>query len=105
VQRAEPIIPLGMIAILIQGTVIGYLYPYYCKRDSSIIQGVKFSLIIGLMVYTVMGFATAAKFQIEPIGQFLLYHTVFQSVQFTLTGIALGLIFKETTEKRRNDHA
>jgi hypothetical protein len=105
VQRAQPIIPLGMVAILIQGAVIGHLYPYYCNGDSSIIQGVTFSLIIGLMVYTVMGFATAAKFQIEPITQFLLYHTVFQTVQFTLTGIALGLIYKKTTEKRRNDHA
>lgn len=95
-QRAEPIMPLGIAAILVQGIVIGYLYPFYNKGDgNSILRGVKFSLIIGLMTYTAMGFATAAKFQIEPVSQFLMYHTVFQTIQFVLTGIALGFIFKQ----------
>jgi hypothetical protein len=31
-QRAEPIMPLGIAAILIQGFVISYLYPFYYKR-------------------------------------------------------------------------
>ena len=42
-----------------------------------------------------MGFATAAKFNIEPVAPFLMYHTVFQFIQFTLTGAALGFIYKE----------
>ncbi len=96
VQRAEPIIPLGIAAIVIQGLVIGYLYPFFLKEEKSTIKkGVTFNLIIGLMVYTVMGFATAAKFAINPILPFLIYHTVFQFVQFALTGIALGLIYKK----------
>jgi hypothetical protein len=94
-QRADPIISLGIVAILIQGAVIGYLYPFYYKGGSPIIQGIKFNLIIGLMTYTAMGFATAAKFDIEPVSHFLMFHTLFQAVQFTLTGAALGLIFKE----------
>lgn len=94
-QRAEPIMPLGISAILIQGIVIGYLYPFFYQQGHPIIQGVKFNLIIGLMTYTAMGFATAAKFQIEPISQFLTYHTIFQTIQFTLTGIALGIIYKK----------
>ncbi|MEJ2694236.1 MAG: hypothetical protein P8166_14645, partial [Candidatus Thiodiazotropha sp.] len=94
-QRADPIISLGIVAILIQGAVIGYLYPFYYKGGSPILQGIKFNLIIGLMTYTAMGFATAAKFDIEPVSHFLMFHTLFQAVQFTLTGAALGLIFKE----------
>ena len=93
--RAEPIIPFGMLAIVIQGSVIGYLYPFFAQGESSLGTGIKFSLIIGLMVYTVMGFATAAKFDINPIGDFLLYHTVFQAIQFVLTGAALGWIYRE----------
>ncbi|MBT2968436.1 MAG: hypothetical protein KME56_02740 [Candidatus Thiodiazotropha sp. (ex Ctena orbiculata)] len=96
-QREEPIMILGVAAILIQGVVIGYLYPFYYNQGSPIIQGIKFSLIIGLMTYTAMGFATAAKFQIEPVGQFLFSHTAFQTVQFILTGTAPGLIFRKTT--------
>jgi hypothetical protein len=47
------------------------------------------------MTYTAMGFATAAKFKIEPVADFLIYHTIFQVVQFILVGIALGWIYKE----------
>lgn len=94
-QRAQPIMQLGIAAILIQGVVIGYLYPYYKQNESNpILNGIKFNLIIGLMTYTAMGFATAAKFQIAPVSQFLIYHTIFQLIQFTLTGIALGIIYK-----------
>lgn len=94
-QRTEPIMPLGIAAILIQGIVIGYLYPFYIReRPSTIVSGVQFALIIGLMTYTAMGFATAAKFKIEPVTDFLIYHTIFQAVQFILVGIALGWIYR-----------
>jgi hypothetical protein len=91
--RDEPIIPLGMVAITIQGIVIAYLYPYWYKKGNPVIQGVKFSLIIGLMVYTVMGFSMAAKIDIKPVSTFLFFNTVFQFLQFTITGVALGLIY------------
>lgn len=94
-QRAEPIMPLGIAAILIQGLVIGYLYSKYDPESrKTVFDGVKFTLIIGLMTYTAMGFATAAKFKIEPVADFLIYHTAFQAVQFILTGLALGLIYR-----------
>ena len=95
-QRTEPLIMLGMLATLIQGAVIAYLYPFYLQgKESTLVRGISFSLIIGLMVYSVMGFATAAKFMIEPVAPFLALHTVFQVIQFTLTGVALGFIFKK----------
>lgn len=94
-QRAAPIMPLGVAAIIIQGVVIGYLYPFYNKGEGNLIlSGIKFNLIVGLMTYTAMGFATAAKFNIEPVSLFLMYHTVFQAIQFILTGAALGFIYR-----------
>ena len=98
--RSAPIMPLGIAAITIQGIVIAYLYPFYYRGGSPVIQGIKFSLIIGLMVYTVMGFATAAKIRIEPISTFLSYHTIFQLIQFIVTGAALGLIYGTTPETK-----
>ena len=96
ITREHPIIPLGIAAIVIQGTVIGYLYPLWNKgHGNPIVQGITFNLIIGLMTYTAMGFATAAKIQIEPVSDFLIYHTIFQFIQFTMTGAALGWIFRK----------
>lgn len=105
-QRTEPVMSLGIAAILIQGTVIGYLYPFYDKGvGNPVFQGVKFNLIVGLMTYTAMGFATSAKFDIDPILPFLAYHTVFQAIQFTLTGTALGLIFRNRPATEGVRHA
>jgi hypothetical protein len=96
ITREHPIIPLGIAAIVIQGAVIGYLYPLWNRgHGNPIVQGITFNLIIGLMTYTAMGFATAAKIQIEPVSDFLIYHTIFQFIQFTLTGAALGWIFRK----------
>ena len=91
--RAEPIIPLGLLAMFIQGAVIAYLYPYYQQSGNPILNGIKFMMIVGLLIYTVMGFTMAAKININPISTFLAYHTAFQLIQFTLTGAALGLVY------------
>lgn len=93
VTRAEPIIPLGILSMFIQGAVIAYLYPFWYKGGNPAIQGIKFMLFAGLLIYSVMGFATVAKMDINPVSTFLAYHTVFQLIQFVVTGAALGLIY------------
>ena len=106
VTRPEPIIPFGMLAVTIQGAVIAYLYPYFYRGGHPIAQGVKFSLIMGLMVYTVMIFATAAKMQIEPVSTFIMYGTAFSFIHFTVTGVALGLIYGrkiQSSKKEKKD--
>lgn len=102
VTRPEPIIAFGMLAIIIQGIVFAWLYGAWLSGPSTLARGIGFNLAAGLLVYTVMGFATAAKFQIEPVATFLAYHTVFQTVQFTLTGAALGLIYARLPEPARH---
>ena len=97
--RAEPIILLGMLAMITQGMVIAYLYPYYFKGGNPVLQGIKFSLIIGAVVYSVMGFAMVAKIEINPISTFLFYSVIFQIIQFVLTGAALGLIYGDINKK------
>jgi len=96
ITRTHPVMPLGVMAIVIQGLVIAYLYPFFKKNEENpILNGVKFNLIIGLMTYSAMGFATAAKIDIEPVSDFLIYHTIFQFIQFSLTGAALGWIYRK----------
>ncbi len=91
--RVEPNIPLGMLSMLVQGIVIAYLYPFFYRSGNAILNGVTFSLIMGLVVYSVMGFAMAAKVDINPISTYLIYNAVFQFIQYVVTGIALGIIY------------
>ena len=97
--RSEPIIPLGMLAMITQGIIIAYHYPCYYKGGNPVLQGIKFSLLIGAVVYSVMGFAMAAKIDINPISTFLFYNVIFQLIQFVLTGAALGLIYGYINKK------
>ncbi len=91
--RPEPIIAFGMLSISIQGFLMAYLYSLCYRGGHPVVEGIKFGLIFGLIVYTVMAFTTLAKFDINPISTFLLYHTVFQTIQFVVTGAAMGMIF------------
>ncbi len=105
VTRQEPIVPLGIMTMVIQGAVLAYFYPFWYRGGNPLWAGIRYSMIIGLLIYTVMGFATAAKFEINPIATFLTYHTVFQLLQFTISGAALGLIFgRKNKEAEETPH-
>lgn len=99
--RSEPIIPLGMLSMVMQGAVIAYLYPFYNRGGNPIKQGIKFSLLMGVMIYTMMGFSAAAKTVIEPVPEFLMYVTAYCLIQFTVTGAALGLIYGREGDRNK----
>lgn len=99
ITRPEPIISLGVLTMFIQGAVIAYFYPFWYRGGNPIWSGIRYSLIIGLLIYSIMGFGTAAKFSINPITTFLIHHTLFQFLQLAITGVALGAIFGRTIQK------
>jgi len=98
--RAEPIIWLGLIAMLLQAVVIAYLYPFFYNPGSHpVVQGIKFNLIMGAMVFSILGFGIAAKYDINPIAPFLISTLMFQFFQFVFTGIVLGSIYGRIEDK------
>lgn len=93
--RGQPIMFLGILAILIQGAIFAHLYPLYygsTGRGNPLKQGIQFGMMFGAVVWSVMVFATAAKFKIEPVLDFVLYGSVFQFLQYLAVGSAIGLI-------------
>ena len=92
IGRENPIIALGMLSMVMQGIVIAYLYPRLQEDRHPVVEGIRINFILGVLIYSVMGPATVAKYQIEPVGTFLIYHTAFQTIQFILTGTVIGLI-------------
>lgn len=91
--RGYPIMSFGMLAVLLQGVVFAYFYPLFYKHKGGghpIFRGIQFSIFMGINVWTVMVFATAAKFQIEPVIDFVAYGTVFQVLQYVFVGAVIG---------------
>ena len=94
--RGDPIMPFGVLAMILQGVVFAYFYPLFYKHKGGghpILRGIQFSLFMGLTVWTVMVLATAAKFKIEPVIDFVVFGTAFQIIQFTLVGLTIGTIY------------
>ena len=94
--RGEPIMPFGMTAVVLQAVVFAWFYPLFYRHvggGSPVIRGIQFGLFLGITVWSVMVFATAAKFAIEPVMDFVLLGTAFQFIQFTLVGAAIGLVY------------
>ena len=96
--RGEPIMAFGVTAVILQALVFAYLFPIYLAHRGgarSLFEGVKFSLLLGVCVWTVMVFATAAKFRIEPVWTFIAFGTAFQILQFVVVGLVFGWIHRQ----------
>lgn len=96
--RGGPIMPFGILAVILQGLVFAYFYPLFYRHvggGAPLMRGIQFGLFLGMTVWSVMVFATAAKFEIEPVADFVMLATIFQVIQFTLVGAAIGLICGE----------
>ncbi len=96
-NRAEPIIPLGFVSMIIQGLVLAYLYPLFYRGGSPIGQGVKFGLLMGVFLFSVSTLANAAKIQVASMATWLLIQTAFHGVQFLLVGAGIGLVYGRLT--------
>jgi hypothetical protein len=104
--RPEPVMPFGITAILLQAVVFSWFYPLFLRHvggGNPAMRGIQFGLFMGLTVWSVMVFATAAKFVIEPKLDFLLYGTVFQFIQFVLVGAAIGIIYGSPGSRKTTD--
>ena len=91
--RQEPIIPLGMLSMLIQGLILAYLYPFFYKAGHPVMQGIKYGLVMGLYLYSVSTLANAAKMTVTSLPTWLGIQALFHTVQFVLAGAVIGLVY------------
>jgi hypothetical protein len=92
-NRAEPVVPLGFLTMLIQGAVMAYIYPRYYKGGSHYKAATQFSLLMGLFLYSVSTLANAAKIEVSPMGTWLAAQAVFHVLQFVACGFAIGFVY------------
>lgn len=91
--RADPIIPLGLATMVIQGIVMAWIYPRLYRGGVPALEGIKFSLMIGLFLFSVSTVATIAKVEVTDPWRFVILSGVFHTIQFVVTGAGIGLAF------------
>jgi hypothetical protein len=94
IMRAEPMIPLGIAAMLIQGLIFAWVYPVYANGASTLRKSITFSWLIGgfLASYIVLG--EAGKYAIPSVTSWIAVEAAAAFSQFTIFGVCLGLIHR-----------
>ncbi len=95
-NRAEPIIPLGIASMLVQGFVMAWLYPKAFPQDRSSGKALAFCWTMGIFLFSVSTMANAAKINVTSIGTWFGIQAAFHFVQFTLVGLAFAWVYRES---------
>lgn len=97
-NRAEPIIPLGFASMILQSVLLSILFDRYYNPDkSSYGEGLRFSLLMGLFMFSTTTMANAAKMNVTSMSIWFLVQLGFHIVQFGTTGLMIGYIYSKSS--------
>lgn len=91
-HRQEPIIPLGLAAMVIQGLLISITLRAWRSGDIVLLDGLIVSLVFGVFLSAYISLVEPAKYTIPDIAAWMRVETLVSTIQFVLFGLALGLI-------------
>jgi hypothetical protein len=91
--RPRPIIPLGILSMVLQAAVVAYLYPFFYRGGSPLMEGATFGLLLGVFMGSNAVLAEAGKNEVGPLSTWITVEGVYYLVQFLLVGLAIGLIY------------
>ena len=89
----DPIIPLGLLSMLIQGAVLAYLYPQVVDVHGLVFEGIIFSLLMGLFLASSAVIAEAAKQRVTSLQIWFVVESLHYLIQFLLAGLAMSYIY------------
>lgn len=92
--RAQPIFALGVLAMLIQGSIIAYAYAQVPEAERSVGHAVLFAWLVGGILVSYEALAEAAKYSVPSVASWIAVEVAAGFVQFTLYGALLGWVHR-----------
>lgn len=92
--RKEPIIPLGISAMLLQACVVGYLAPIVLRGARPVMDGVKFGLLLGVFMGSSAVLAEAGKNEVGSLSTWIGIESIYYLLQFVIIGAAIGFVHR-----------
>ncbi len=89
--RAEPIIPLGMAAMVLQGVLLLWLYPRFHQPNFPKRSGMLFGSGAGLFLAAGAIWVEVGKFEFNDGASYLAIETVYEVFSFAILGLVLAL--------------
>ncbi len=92
--RTQPIFALGVLSMLIQGSIMAYLYTQMPQAGRSIRHAVFFAWLVGGVLVSYEALAEAGKYNVPGVGSWIAVEVGAGLVQFTLYGALLGWVYR-----------
>ena len=93
--RTEPLFQFGVLAMLIQGSILSVLYAKISNSPRTVISAVGFSWLMGGFLVSYIAFAEAAKYTVPSVTSWIGVEMASGFVQFTVFGILLGFVYRD----------
>jgi hypothetical protein len=90
--RADVIIPLGLLAMSIQGVAFSWVYPrLFAERGAWLQNGLRYGLALALVSWSFTTLAVGAKHVMTSVPTYMMLETGFTLVQFAIVGPLIAL--------------
>jgi len=101
ISREQPGFVLGFLSLVVQGGVLATLYPLYCRDRYDPASGLQFGLLMGLFFWSSHVLAYAATHELASILLFMVIESPYLALQFGLSGLAIGWVYRDKWNDRR----
>lgn len=97
-MRADPVLPMGFAAMIIEALIIGFVMSRLWPAGASIQQGLIVSASFGLFLASYIVLAEPAKYAVPSIPAWMLVEILASTAQFGVFGVLLGLIYRKSAQ-------
>ena len=91
--RPNPIIPLGLIAVLLEAITMSLAFRRFHNPSMGLKSGLVIALGLGLFSMTYASLVVPAKFAIEPVATYSLIEIAFGLIHYALAGFVFVRLF------------
>lgn len=92
--EGEPNISLGLLSVVVQASVLTYLYGRIVSSGPWLLTGLRYALLMGLFFWSCHVLAFAAKQSLNEASLFVAMESAYLVLQFGLYGVLLGFIYR-----------
>ena len=99
ILRIPPTAYLALPQAIVAGIAFAILYPFTNFKGTPVLRGLKFGLLIGLILVSFIALDLPARFVIPSVGTWILVQGILGILHFAIAGILIGLIYGRSTKE------
>lgn len=96
IMRPEPIIPMGLASMVVQGLIFAWLFPVFNRGPHPVRNGIVFSCTLGAFLASYIVLGEAGKYAIPSVGSWVAVEGSVAAIQYILFGVLLGLLHRRS---------